>query len=66
MMGDLAGEELEEPVELFDVAPGLGDERRRVRLRRLECPHLELETVSEALNPSKDVHRVALAETLVQ
>ena len=65
-MGDLAGEELEEPVELLDVAPGLRDKRRRIGLGGFEGPYLELEAVAEALHPPQHVHRVALAETLVQ
>ena len=65
-MGDLAGQELEEPVELLDVAPGFGDECRRIGLGRLERPHLQLETVAEAFHPPQDMHRVALAETFVQ
>jgi hypothetical protein len=65
-MGDLAGEELEKPVELLDVAPGFGDECCGIGLGGLERPHLELEAVAEALHPPEDVHRVAFAETLVQ
>jgi Protein of unknown function (DUF1015) len=65
-MGDLAGEELEEPVELLDVAPGLRDKRCRIGLGGLEGPYLELEAIAEALHPPQHVHRVALAETFVQ
>jgi hypothetical protein len=65
-MRDLADEELEEPIELVDVAPGLGDERRRIGLGRLERPHLELEAVAKALHPSEHVHRIPFTEALVE
>ena len=65
-MRDLAGEELEEPVELVDIAPGFGDEGSRIGLGRLERSHLELEAVAEALHPPQHAHGVALAETFVQ
>jgi hypothetical protein len=65
-MRELTGEELEEPVELVDVAAGLGDERRGIGLGRFERPHLELEAVSEALDPPEHVHRVAFTEALVE
>jgi hypothetical protein len=41
-MGDLGGEKLEEAVELFDVAPCLRDECRRIGFGGLERAHLEL------------------------
>jgi hypothetical protein len=65
-MGDLRGEELEEAVELLDVAPRFRHESHRIRLGRLERPHLELQTVTEALDPSEDVHRVPFPEALVE
>jgi Protein of unknown function (DUF1015) len=63
---DLAREELEEPVELLDVPLGLGDEGCRVGLGRLERPHLELETVTEALDASEHPDGIPFAEALVQ
>ena len=65
-MSDLAGEELEEPLELLDVAARLGNERRRIRLSGLERSHLELETVSETLHAPQHVDRVTFAEALVE
>jgi Protein of unknown function (DUF1015) len=65
-MGDLRGEKLEEAVELLDVTTGFRHQGRRIRLRRLERPHLELQAVTEALDPSEDVHRVPFPEALVE
>jgi uncharacterized protein (DUF1015 family) len=65
-VGELGGEELEEAVELVEVAPRLGHERGRIRLRRLELAHLELESVAEALDAAEDAHRVAFAEAAVE
>src|SRR5262245_45708114 len=65
-MCDLRGEELEEAVELLDVAPGLGNEACRVGLCVLERAHLELEPVAKALDTAQDSHRVALAEALIE
>jgi hypothetical protein len=65
-MGDLCGKELEEAVELFQVAASLRNERRRVFRCRLECPHLELEPVAEALHPPEHPDCVSLPKALVQ
>ncbi len=65
-MGDLAGEELEEPVELLHVAASLRDELARVGLGRLERAHLELQAVAEALHPAEHAHGVSLAEAAVE
>jgi Protein of unknown function (DUF1015) len=63
---DLAREELEEPVELFDVPPGFRHELCRVGLRGLEGPHLELEAISEALDAPEYPDGVPFREALVQ
>jgi Protein of unknown function (DUF1015) len=65
-MSDLGGEELEEAVELFEVAASLGDERRRICFGRLERPHLELEPIAEALDASEHVDGVTFPEALVE
>ena len=66
-MRDLRREELVEPVELVGVASQRRGERRRVGvLRRLDGPHLDLQPPSETLDASEHVHRVALAEALVE
>ncbi len=66
-MGDLGGEELEEPVELVRVAAKRRSERRRVGvLRGLECTYLELEPAAEAFHPAQDPDGVALVEARVQ
>src|SRR5215211_2326920 len=66
-VGDLVGEELEEPVQLVEVAAGLRGERCRVRaLRLLERADVELQTVAEALDTSEDANRVALGETALE
>jgi hypothetical protein len=63
---DLAGEELEEPVELVEVAARLGHERARVGLCRLDRPDVELEPVAEALDPSEDADGVPFPEARVE
>jgi Protein of unknown function (DUF1015) len=65
-MRDLRSEELEEAVQLLDIAAGLRHERRGICLRRLERPHLELQAVPETLDAAEDVHRVAFSEALVE
>ena len=65
-MRDLAGEKLEETVELLDVSSRLRDERCRVRFGRLERSHLELKPIPEALDAPEHPDGVALAEALVQ
>ncbi len=66
-MGDLGGEELEEPVELVRVAAHRRRERGGVFARSgLERADLELEPVAEPLHPPEHVHRVALREPRVE
>ena len=65
-MRDLAGEELEEPLQLVGVAAQRGGEGRRVDVGRLERAHVELEAVAEALDAAEHPHRVALAEAPVE
>src|SRR5215207_10314057 len=64
-MCDLRGEEVEEAVELFDVAARRRHERGWVRLSRLERANIELEPVAKALHPTKYPHGVALVEAAV-
>ena len=66
-MRDLAGEELEEPVQLVRVTAHRRDERPRVALRRrLERPHLHLQAAAEALHPAQHPHRVTGFEAAVE
>ena len=66
-MGDLGGEELEEAVELVRIAAERGGQRRGVGvLRGLDRAHLHLQLAAEALDAAEDLHRVALAEALVE
>ena len=65
-VGELVGEELEEPVELVEVAPRLGYERGGVGFRRLHRANLELQTVAKPLNTSEHAHGVSLAEAPVE
>ena len=63
---EFLGEELEEAVELVEVAAGLRDERSRIRLRRLERAHVELQPVAEALDTREDTDRVSFPEAPVE
>src|SRR4029453_8819593 len=65
-MRDLGRKEVEEAVELLDLAPRLGDERGGVGLRGLERPHLELQAVAEPLHPAEHADGVSFAEALVE
>jgi len=66
-VGDLSGEELEEPVELVCVSPHRRHEQGRVRARRtLEGTHLELKAPAEALDPAEHAHGVAFGEASVE
>jgi hypothetical protein len=66
-VGDLAGEELEEAVELVDVATeGRGERGRILDLDGLERPDLELKAVAEALDAAENADGVALAKTAVE
>src|SRR5262249_32689551 len=62
---DLAGEVLEEAVELVEVAVGDRQELRRVGGRRVDArdrAHLELQLVAEPLDAPGDPHEVAALE----
>ena len=65
-MGDLGGEELEEPVQLLGVAPPFRDEGRGIVLGRLERANLELQPVAEALDTAEHANGVPFAEPLVE
>jgi hypothetical protein len=65
-VGDLADEELEETVELIEVAPRGGCERCRVVLGRLDRTHVELKTIPKALHAPQHSHGVSLAEAAVE
>jgi len=66
-VGDLAGQELEEPVELVGVAPHRRREAGRVGLRLgLDRADVELKPVAVALDAAEHAHRVALAEARVE
>jgi hypothetical protein len=60
---DLAGEVLEEALELVAVAVGDRQERRRVRLLGAgDLAHLELELVAEPLGAPAHAHEIAAIE----
>jgi Protein of unknown function (DUF1015) len=65
-MRDLAGEELEETLELVGVAPDCGREPCRVGLRRLERPDLELEAVAKPLDAAEHADGVAFGKAPVE
>jgi len=65
-MGDLRGEELEEPVELVRVAAHRRGEVGRVRFGRLDRAHLQLQPSVEALDAREHAHGVALREAPVE
>ena len=66
-MGQLGAEELEEPVELADVAAQSGRERGGIlALGGLERANLELQPVAIAVDPAENANRVALAEAPVE
>ena len=66
-VGELAGEELQEPLELVPVAPRGRREVGRIRFRRrFERAHLELEAVAETLDPPEHANGVAFAEARVE
>src|SRR5207244_2233803 len=66
LVRDLAGEVLEEPVQLVRVAPHRGREAGRVCVRLgLDRLDVELEPVAEALDATEDPHGVTLAEARV-
>src|SRR5262245_37609597 len=66
-MRDLAGEELEEALELVSVAAHARRERLRIEvLDRLERADLELQPVPEPVDAAEHPHRVALVEPAVE
>ena len=65
-ISDLGGEEVEEAVQLVQVAASSGDELRRIGRGRLERADLELEPVPKPLHASEDANGVAFAEPLVE
>jgi uncharacterized protein (DUF1015 family) len=67
LVGDLAGKELEEAIELVGVAAHRRSERSRILVRcSLDRTHLELKPVAIALDAAEDANGVALAEAGVQ
>jgi hypothetical protein len=66
VMDELPGEELEEPVQLVDVAPRLGNELAGIGFGGLERAHLELESVTEPLDPAQHAHGVSFPESAVE
>jgi hypothetical protein len=67
LVGDLGGEELEEAVELVRVAAKSRRQRCRIRIvGRLDRSDLDLQASAESLDPTEDVHCVALVEPLIE
>jgi hypothetical protein len=64
-VGDLLSEELEEAVELVEVASGLGHQRHWIHLGLLERAHLELEAVAEALDAPENADGIAHVEPAI-
>jgi hypothetical protein len=62
----LAGEELQEALELVTVAAQARRERFGIVLGRLERADLQLQPVAEPVDPSEHTHRVALVEAAVE
>src|SRR2546425_12304656 len=66
-MRDLAGEEIEEPVELVGIAPERRRQRDRVRLRgSFQAADLQLQSVAELLYATEHVYRVAFGEARIE
>ena len=65
-MGDLARQELEEPVELVGIAPQPRGEAGGIVVGGLDRADLELEPVVEALDAPEHAHGVALGEAAVE
>src|SRR3982751_6474619 len=64
---DLAGEELEEAVELLGVPPQRRGEGRRVGLRcGFERAHLELQPVAELFDTSEHSYGIAFGKAAVE
>ena len=66
-MGDLAGEEVEEAVELVGVAAHRRRQLGRIAVGRgLDRPHLHLEPAAEPLHAPEHADGVALGEAAVE
>ena len=66
-VGDLVGQELQEPVELRGVSAQSRGEIRRIRLLGgLQGTNLQLKPVAEALDATEYANGVAFAEAAVQ
>ena len=66
-MRDLAGEKLEEAVELVCISPQCRNERTGISVGRgLKRAHLQLQPTAEPLHPAEHPHCVTLTETLVE
>jgi hypothetical protein len=64
---DLAGQEVDEPVQVLDVAARSRHELQRVAVGQpLDAPHHELRAAAVVLGLGQHAHRVALAEALVE
>ncbi len=67
LVRDLGDEEIEESLQFVGIAAAGRRECRRVGFgRRLECAHLNLQLVAEALDPSQHAYRIALGEAGVE
>ena len=67
VVGDLAGEEVEEAVELVRVAPHRRRQLGRIAVRRgLDRAHLHLEPAAEPLHASEHADGVAFGEAAVE
>jgi uncharacterized protein (DUF1015 family) len=66
LVRDLAGQKLEEAVELGRVAAQGRRELGRIGLGRLERTHVKLEPVAEALHAPEYVHGVTFREAVVE
>src|SRR5207249_8150118 len=65
-VGQLADEEVEETLQLADVAPRCGRERGGIDAGRFERADVELEPVAESLDAAEDANGVALAEAAIE
>jgi hypothetical protein len=63
---DLPADEVEEALELVRVAAERRRERRRVGVRLLDRPDVELQRVAELLDPAEHADGVALGEAAVE
>jgi hypothetical protein len=64
---DFLGQELEESVQLVEVAARVRNKRRRVGVfGALDRSHVELEPIPEAFNPAEHAYGVALVEASLE